>query len=192
MHLYHALIHSHLTYCTTITSITSNSNIDKIAKMQKKAIRIVTLSTYNAHTAPILAQHNLLPYKDMITQAQLHFMHSVHYNYAPPIFTGLWPRNTDRNIEHTLRNAQEYTIPRANYTLFKKTPPYTFPQAWNTAPPSRYHRNPTTFRIQLKHELLEQHLPPTPAPAYIDPHTGTTHHAPPHTAQAPRHTHTQP
>ncbi len=34
--LYHPLVHSHLTYCSTITSITSNTNIQKIFKMQKR------------------------------------------------------------------------------------------------------------------------------------------------------------
>ncbi len=37
--LYHAFVHSHLTYCATITSCTSNTNIQKITKMQKKEIR---------------------------------------------------------------------------------------------------------------------------------------------------------
>ena len=192
MHLYFAFVHSHLSYCTTIASITSKSNIDKISKLQKKAIRIATHSQYNAHTAPLLAQHNILPYKDMITQAQLHFMHSIHYNYAPSIFTGLWPRNTDRNIEHSLRNAHEYTIPRANYAFYKKTPPHSFAQAWNTAPTARYHSNPTTFRIQLKHELLQPYLQQAPLPSHYNTVTGTIHHPAqaPAPAQAPIHTQT--
>ncbi len=39
--LYHSLIHSHLTYCTSIYSCSSKSNINKIFKIQKEAIWII-------------------------------------------------------------------------------------------------------------------------------------------------------
>ena len=68
--LYYAIIHSHLSYCTTITSSTSNSNINKITKMQKKAIRIITNSSYTAHTLPLFNNLGILQYTDLITQSQ--------------------------------------------------------------------------------------------------------------------------
>ncbi len=37
--LYHALFHSHLSYCPSIISLTSNSNIQKIFKLQKRSFK---------------------------------------------------------------------------------------------------------------------------------------------------------
>ena len=160
--IYHALVHSHLKYCTTIASSTSKSNIEKISKMQKKAIRAVMNAQYNAHTPPLLAKLGILPYKDMITQAQLTIMHSVHYSYAPTLLRELWHRNADRDTEHNLRNAQDYTIPRAHYAFYTRTPAYAFAKAWNTASAARHHHNPTTFSINIRNELLGQYISEPP------------------------------
>lgn len=58
--LYHALIHSHLTYCTTITSCTSKTNINKITLAQKKAIRVTFNKNSRAHTGPLFSQLGVL------------------------------------------------------------------------------------------------------------------------------------
>ena len=94
--LYQSLVHFHLLYCPIIISCSSNQDLEKIFKIQKKAIRIVTNSSYHAHTAPLSAKHKILLLNKIILQAKLHFMHS---------------------ISHHLRNQDEYSTPRANYTL---------------------------------------------------------------------------
>jgi len=48
--LYYALIHSHLTYCTSILFGISAASKTRIEKVQKKAIRVMNNSSYNAHT----------------------------------------------------------------------------------------------------------------------------------------------
>jgi len=85
--LYTSFFHSHLLYCTNIFSCTSQANINKIFMQQKKTIRIITNSSYNAHTAPLFANLNILPQDKVIIQAKLSFMHSVYYEYAPSSFT---------------------------------------------------------------------------------------------------------
>jgi hypothetical protein len=65
--LYLALIHSHLTYGTLLMNSITAKNKQRIFKIQKKTIRIITGSTYNAHTTPIFLQHNILPYEKLIT-----------------------------------------------------------------------------------------------------------------------------
>jgi hypothetical protein len=75
--LYQSLIHLYLLHSTLIMNSITVKNKQRIAKIQKKAIRIITGSTYNAHTAPLFLQHNILPYDNLITFSQLMFMHSV-------------------------------------------------------------------------------------------------------------------
>ena len=88
--LYFAFIQSHLNYCPIILSSISQHNFNQIKLILKKAIRIITNSTYTAHTAPLFAQLQILPYEIIIKQAKLLFMHSIEYNYAPPSFSGIW------------------------------------------------------------------------------------------------------
>jgi hypothetical protein len=79
--LYFALINSHLTYCPIILNCTSKNKMNRIFKIQKKAIRIITKSAFNDHTA-LFIQHNILPFEKLIEQAKLLFMHGIEYNYA--------------------------------------------------------------------------------------------------------------
>jgi hypothetical protein len=55
----------------------SITNKNRLAKIQKKAIRIVTGSAYNAHTAPLFVDHNILNFEKIIKQGVLNFMHAV-------------------------------------------------------------------------------------------------------------------
>ena len=155
MSLYYALIHPHLLYCINILSCTSKSNLQRILKMQKKAIRIVTKSKVNECTAPLFKANKILPFDLLCLQAKLLFMHSIHYNYAPPSFNGMFPTNQTRNIEHNLRNQHEFVVPACRIEWFKKFPLITFPLAWNNLGEIGFQFNRTTFHFALKHHLIE-------------------------------------
>ncbi len=87
----------------------------------KKAIRIITSSTYNAHTAPLFIQHNILPYEQLITYSQLMFMHSIEYGYASCSFENTWPKNIDQNGNRELRNANDFVLTQPRNETFKKS-----------------------------------------------------------------------
>jgi hypothetical protein len=152
--LYFAFIQSHLNYCPIILSSISQQNFNQIKLIQKKAIRIITNSTYTAHTAPLFAQLQILPYELVIKQAKLLFMHSIEYSYAPASFLGIWTKNFVIQGDRPLRNADNYTLPNPRTELFKKSPLYTLPLEWNNLDDNRYIRNKTTFKTALKYMLL--------------------------------------
>jgi hypothetical protein len=158
--LYYALIHSHLMYCPTILACTSKANLTKIHKVQKKALRIMSNSKYNAHTGPICVRHNILPFDKIITQAQLLFMHSIRYEYAPPSFNNIW--TNERNMNVVLRNNNQYILQHPRIDFFKKIPLYACPNEWNNAGDIIHYNNKTTFKIALKDKLLceveEEHI----------------------------------
>ncbi len=107
--LYYSLIHSHLTYCTSIYSCTTKKKLEKLAKIQKKAIRIITKSVYNAPTANIFSDLKILPLDKLILQSNLSLMHSIHHEYAPVALLNLWPKNADRNTDYELRTSTAIT-----------------------------------------------------------------------------------
>jgi hypothetical protein len=152
--LYYAFIQSHLNYCPIILSSISQQNFNQIKLIQKKAIRIITGSTYTAHTAPLFAQLQILPYELILKQAKLLFMHSIEYDYAPISFQGIWTKNSVNQGERPLRNADNYSLPNPRTELFKKSPLYSLPLEWNNFDDNRYIRNRTTFKTALKYSLL--------------------------------------
>jgi hypothetical protein len=114
-------------------------------------------SSYNAHTAPIMIKYQILPFELLIKQSQLNFMHSIEYKYAPNSFDNVWQKNSERQPELNLRNANDYYILQPRTETFKKSPIYAFPTLWNALSPFiKLQNNRTTFRWALKAHLLEE------------------------------------
>jgi hypothetical protein len=152
--LYYSLFHCHLLYCPNILGIASATNISTIAKLQRKAIRIITSSPNRAHTPPLFTALNILPFPELLKLHRCLFMHSVEYNYCLDSFRNIWPKNSNRDLIHNLRNSNDYIVPRANRESFKKFPYYTLPLTWNSLGPVKLQHNRTTFKISLTEELF--------------------------------------
>ena len=67
--LYNALLLPHINYCL----VTWGYQCKRINILQKRAIRLITLSTYNCHTAPLFKKLKLLTIKDMLALQELKF-----------------------------------------------------------------------------------------------------------------------
>ena len=147
--LYYSLIHSHLLYCPLIYSCTNKTNLEKIFPTQKKALRIATNSKFHDHTAPLFSKHKILSLEKIILQAKLHFMHSINYNYAPPTFQHHWQKNTARNLNNALRNQNDFTMPRANYSFFYQIPPIYIPSLKHGTMPALSPTIPTSPPLKL-------------------------------------------
>jgi hypothetical protein len=135
----------------------TQKNRQKIIKIQKKAIRIVTNSSYNAHTNPLFKLHKILPYDLLIKQAQLTFMHSIEHKLAPASFDNTWIKNWEREPELNLRNANDFHLPQPRTETFKKNTFYSLPATWNSLTPFiKYQQNKLTFKWALKAHLLDE------------------------------------
>ena len=62
--------------------------------LQKKAIRIITLSKYNAHTAPIYKELKLLKVSDIYKLQELKFYHKLINKQLPEYFYNIPYTNT--------------------------------------------------------------------------------------------------
>jgi hypothetical protein len=156
--LYFAFIHSHLNYCAIVLSSNSQQNFNRIKLIQKKAIRIVTNSSYTAHTSPLFAQLQILPYECIIRQAKLLFMHSVEHGYAPDSFSNIWTKNAVNQGQRPLRNAEDFMMPNPRTELFKRSPLYTLPLEWNNMDENKYNHVRPTFKTAVKFKLLNEIL----------------------------------
>jgi hypothetical protein len=152
--LYHSLFHSHLLYCPTITGCATKSAITKILNLQKKVLRIITHSTYHAHTAPIFKELQILNIHQIIQKASLTHMHSIFHSYAPSSLRALWTRGDDRDIQYNLRNSHDFAIDRCNYTFLENKPLFSLPNYWNKFNENKYLPNKFTFLVALDYELL--------------------------------------
>jgi hypothetical protein len=128
-HLYFSLIHSHLTYCPTIISCFTTQNLNKLFLVLKKSIRTISQQNYNAHTAPLFRELNILPLHSQLQFSKALLMHSIIYNYSPKSFKGIWTTNREQTQIYELQNNDQLTLPHPRIELFKRSPLYTLPTA---------------------------------------------------------------
>jgi len=83
-------------------------------------------------------------------------MHSIVYEYAHESFVNTWKRNSNRGIEHDLRNNNDFTLPAPKYENFKKSPLYSLPNAWNNLGDIKFQHNKFTFCKALVDQLFDQ------------------------------------
>ena len=77
--LYNSLVLPHLNYGI----MTWGYKCDRINKLQKKAIRIVSLSKYNAHKELIFKRLHLLKVADILKTQELKFYYRFMHNTLP-------------------------------------------------------------------------------------------------------------
>ncbi len=131
--LYYSLIHCHLIYAIQIWSSTNSSFLSELFKLQKSAIRIITLSNYNAHTEPLFKKTGILPLPDLVNFFKLQFMQRFTQNFLPISFGDTWVRNNIRNEgenEIILRNHNAFQILFSRLVSIDRHPIIAFPKFW--------------------------------------------------------------
>ena len=104
--LYNALLLPHINYCL----VTWGYQCKRINILQKRAIRLITLSTYNCHTAPLFKKLKLLTIKDMLALQELKFYYKLTHNELPAYFQN-WQIVTNSEIHrHNTRRKHDIHI----------------------------------------------------------------------------------
>ena len=128
--LYNTLILPHFNYCITAWGY----QCDRIIKLQKKAIRIISISTYNAHTEPLLKNLRILKIQDILILQTLKMYHK-HRNNKLPTYIQNWPLQANKEIHHhNTRHADELHTHRALHMFAEKCLRYNVIRVVNNSP----------------------------------------------------------
>ncbi len=132
--LYHSFIHSHLLYCLPIWSSCPKSYLEPLIKLQKKAIRIITGTKYNSHTADKFTKLNIMPLPQLADYSKLLFMYDYINDKLPLSFQETWKRKNEvyNNIRNNRRmDGDHFYIPIIRFKSIEKLPYFCFPDLWN-------------------------------------------------------------
>ena len=114
--LYYSLFHSHLCYGLSVWGTSNERSMSKLYILQKKVIRAITFSDFNAHTAPLFKNLNILNLKDLFKYKTMSLMWDFDNNALPKSLSSLFSRREevhDRNLRD--KNKQKlYTAHRFN------------------------------------------------------------------------------
>ena len=128
--LYQTLIQSHLNYCLLIWGY----NCARLIKLQKKAIRLVSLSKYNAHCDPLFKKFKILKLTDTLRLQELQFYYKHTHNKLPSYLQRM-PLAPNHDIHnHDTRNHNQIHIQAVHHSFAKRCIRHTIPRTVNTTP----------------------------------------------------------
>ena len=153
--LYYALVYPYFLYCYTTWAITYSTALDKIVKLQKKILRVITFSSYNAHTYALFYKFNILKFSmlDMYLTGLLMF--KVKAYLVPPIIRNLFTEVSYID-DHNTRQSQDFYTHKFRTNLGKFSIISHGPTIWNSLP--TYIQKATTihmFKKRLKLHILD-------------------------------------
>ncbi len=102
------MFQSYLEYGILLWGSAAQSIVKPIELLQKKAIRIVSNSTYNAHTDPLFKAQNILKVKDIHELHVNNFMYQYHNSHLPTSLSNLFTRNNNRHNHRTRHRNDPY------------------------------------------------------------------------------------
>ena len=130
LHIYNSLILSHINYGILLQGTISS----RVQKLQKRAIRIISLAKYNAHTDPLYKALGLLKVQDIFIICQLKFYYKYTKNKLPEYFQH-FPLNYIYEVhDHFTRAQNEFHIRRTSHEFAKKSLRYLLPNTLNNTP----------------------------------------------------------
>src|SRR6218665_988136 len=138
-----------LTLLTVWSSPHKNGNLDRILRLQKRAVRIITHSSFLAHSASLFKALNILTIYDLTHLSVLVHMFRATRNLLPHKFSS-YLIHMDQIHSHFTRGSVNYAIPFAWTTLRMASLQVMGPRLWNSLPT---HFKQTQSICTLKKEL---------------------------------------
>ena len=130
LHIYNAMILSYI----NLGILSWGYQCERITKLQKKAIRIIYLSKYNAHTEPIFKQLKLLKVTDVLRVQELKFYYKYKHNLLPSYLQEMpFHPNTETHNYET-RTQLNIHQPLVKHEYAKKSLRFNLPQIVNNTP----------------------------------------------------------
>jgi len=162
--LYYSLFHCHIIYAAEVWTSATDQLLNQIALKQKAAIRIITNSSYNAHTQPLFRKLKILPFMDLIKYQKLVFFQTIVQKRAPILFDNIWITNRDHRLNNThrennyreLRDDNDYMIGFSRTKALQRSPLFNLPFEWNQLPPEiQIICNVNEFKSKLKNYFMD-------------------------------------
>ena len=130
--IYKSLIVPHLDYCRAVWGCIGNGLSQKLEKLQNRAARIITASSWDARSAPILHALKWNSLADRRAKQLKSLMFKSVNNLVPEYLSDKYTSVNTIN-RHNLRGAQHNLfVPRPNTEALKKSFRYRGAVTWNS------------------------------------------------------------
>jgi len=128
--IYSSLIQSYLNF----SILAWGYKCERIVKLQKRAVRIISLSKYNAHTEPIFKELKLLKVPDILRLQELKFYYKFKHGNLPSYLMEMPFYSNTETHNYNTRQQNNIHQPLARHEYAKKCLRIDLPHVINTTP----------------------------------------------------------
>ena len=142
-----------LTYGVVIWGNTYQTNLYPLVIIQKRAVRIIFLLHFQAHTSELFKKFNLLQVMDIVKLYTATFMYQFHKDLLPKSFNDFFTPVCNRHRYNTrFASKSSYCLPQAkkNYGIFNIR--FSGPKLWNSVKESI--KSLSIFSFKKKYKQL--------------------------------------
>ena len=133
INLYYSLIYPYLAYCNMIWAWNYTSRLKSLIILQKRAVRIITKSYYQCHTAQLFLLHGILTLDQIRVLQTGEFMFRYRHDLLPQTFTDYFNTGSATH-SYSTRTASNYRPIFAHTNTRKFSIKITGPTVWNNLP----------------------------------------------------------
>ena len=152
--LYYSLVYPYLYYGNIVWGSAYKSNLTRLNVLQKRIIRIITRSSFDAHTAPLchIYIYHLLTLDNIHLLQVALFMFSVHS--IPSTFQTMFNKNSVIH-QYATRQANDYKVHFSRTNILKFSIVSSGPRLWNSLPNDlKSKQSLACFKNNLKKYLI--------------------------------------
>ena len=131
--LYYCLVYPYLQYCLSVWGSTYSSNLNRLVLLQKKAVRIIARKKYDAHTAPIFVNLDMLKFNSIYCFQIAKILFQFKSNVLPAAFSSMFLQN-DQVHDYSTRTCKQFHVPKIRTNIKKFSICYQGPKIFNSLP----------------------------------------------------------
>jgi Reverse transcriptase (RNA-dependent DNA polymerase) len=135
LNLYYSLINPYLMYCNMVWASNYPSRLTRLIILQKRALRVITKSKKNSHTAELFASHGILTLDQIRILQTEEFMYRYSHDLLPRTFANYFTTGSVIH-SHNTRTASAYRTIFAHTNTRKFSIKIAGPKVWNNLPTS--------------------------------------------------------
>ena len=130
--LYTSIIEPHFRYCCAVWGCCGTTEISKLQKLQNRAARIITNSSFDASSKPLIQKLGWKTVNDMIKHESRTMVYKSINNKAPPYMSEMFTRNS-QDATRQLRNTNtDLRLPKIRTCNGQKSFSFRGAKLWNS------------------------------------------------------------
>ena len=130
--LYSSIVEPHFRYCCSVWGCCGTTDIDQLQKLQNRAARIVTNSSFDAPSRPLIESLGWKTVREFIDQDSRLMVYKSINGLAPQYMSNLFTRNSTLSSRNLRNTKTDLKLPKKTTANGQKCFSYRGAKLWNS------------------------------------------------------------